>query len=79
MHRKPKACVRQQRQVQQHVREQARTSEACAFFNLLTGPDLLDEVESMLPTHRERLFPPPRPCRCSLRRPWTRTAPARGP
>jgi hypothetical protein len=54
MHRKPKACVRQQRR----VREQARHSDACAFFNLLTGPDLLDELESLLPEHRERLFPP---------------------
>jgi hypothetical protein len=54
MHRKPKACVRQQRR----VREQVRHSDACAFFNLLTGPDLLDEVESLLPPHRERLFPP---------------------
>ncbi len=58
MHPRPKASVRQQRQVQKHVREQARTSGACAFFNLLTGPDLLDEVESLLPEHRERLFPP---------------------
>ena len=54
MHRKPSACVRQQRR----VREQARHSDACAFFNLLTGPDLLNEVESLLPEHRERLFPP---------------------
>ena len=54
MHRKPSACVRQQRRVRQH----ARHSDACAFFNLLTGPDLLAEVESLLPAHRERLFPP---------------------
>lgn len=54
MHRKPKACVRQQRR----VREQVCHSNACAFFNLLTGPDSLDEVESLLPPHRERRFPP---------------------
>jgi hypothetical protein len=48
MHRKPSASVRQQ----QRVREQARHSDACAFFNLLTGADLLDEVESLLPGHR---------------------------
>ena len=54
MHRKSKACERQQ----QRVRERARHSNACAFFNLLTGPALLDEVESVLPPHRERLFPP---------------------
>ena len=54
----PSACMRQQRRVRQHVREEARASDACAFFNLLTGPDLLDEVETLLPPHRERLFPP---------------------
>ncbi len=54
MHRKPRACVRQQRR----VCEQVRHSNACSFFNLLTGSALLDEVESLLPEHRERLFPP---------------------
>ena len=58
MHRKPKASVRQQQWIQRHVRKQARASNACAFFNLLTGPDMLDEVELQLPEHRERLFPP---------------------
>ena len=58
MHRKPKADTRQQRQVQRHIREHARHSKAAAFFNLLTGSDLLDEVELLLPEHRERLFPP---------------------
>ena len=28
------------------------------MFNLLTGPQLLDRVEDLLPEHRERLFPP---------------------
>ncbi len=28
------------------------------YFNLLTSPELLDELESLLPAHRERLFPP---------------------
>jgi hypothetical protein len=28
------------------------------LFNPLTGPRLLDEVEALLPEHRERLFPP---------------------
>jgi hypothetical protein len=28
------------------------------FFNVLTGPGLLEVVESLLPEHRERLFPP---------------------
>lgn len=54
MDRKPSARVRQQ----QRVRSQASHSDACAFFNLLTGEEMLDEVESLLPRHRERLFPP---------------------
>ena len=58
MHRKPKVFMQQQRQVQQQVRRQARGTDACSFFNLLTGADMLDEVESLLPEHRERLFPP---------------------
>lgn len=49
-----RACVYQQRRVQSH----ASNSDSCAFFNLLTGPELLTQVESMLPEHRERLFPP---------------------
>lgn len=40
------------------LRQQARNSDAYSFFNLLTGPELLDTVESLLPEHRERLFPP---------------------
>jgi hypothetical protein len=28
------------------------------MFNLLTGPQLFDRVEALLPEHRERLFPP---------------------
>ena len=44
---------------QQHsVRKQAGNSDAYAFFNLLTSEQLLDKVESLLPDHRERLFPP---------------------
>jgi hypothetical protein len=54
MNPKRKAQARQQHRVKGH----ARDSDAYAFFNLLTGPELFDEVESMLPAHRERLFPP---------------------
>ena len=53
MHTSPNAASLQRR-VQKHV----ENSEAYGFFNLLTGPELLDEVESLLPEHRERLFPP---------------------
>ena len=31
---------------------------AVDFFNLLTGPELLETTESHLPEHRERLYPP---------------------
>jgi hypothetical protein len=53
MHTNPSAQLRQQR-----VRGHARNSDAYAFFNLLTGPELLGQVESLLPDHRERQFPP---------------------
>ena len=54
MHANPSARVWQQRRIRKH----ARDSDAYTFFNLLTGPELLDQVESLLPPHRERLFPP---------------------
>lgn len=34
------------------------TVEAVDFFNLLTGPELLEMTEALLPEHRERLYPP---------------------
>ena len=44
---------------QQHrVQRYAATSDAFGFFNQLTSPDLVDTLESSLPDHRERLFPP---------------------
>lgn len=43
---------------QRCVRAHAATADSYAFFNLLTRQDLLDEVEGLLPVHRERLFPP---------------------
>jgi hypothetical protein len=47
------------RKSQQHrVHKQASNSDAYAFFNLLTGEQLLGKVESLLPDHRERLYPP---------------------
>lgn len=54
MHPNPSARVWQQRRIREH----ARDSDAYAFFNLLTGPELFEQVESLLPPHRERLFPP---------------------
>jgi hypothetical protein len=44
--------------------QQSRIKSACAhstatgFFNLLTSDVLLPQVESLLPPHRERLYPP---------------------
>ena len=40
------------------VTDSARTIEAVDFFNLLTAPELLQMTESLLPEHRERLYPP---------------------
>ncbi len=54
MHANHKCRARQQSRVQTH----ASNSDAYAFFNLLTGPEFFNAMESLLPTHRERLFPP---------------------
>ena len=54
MHPNPRVRVQQQ----QRIRRRADQSDAYTFFNLLTSPALLDRVESLLPEHRERLFPP---------------------
>ncbi|SFC79367.1 hypothetical protein SAMN05216577_110189, partial [Pseudomonas citronellolis] len=43
---------------QQRARRHTSNTDAYAFFNLLTGPELFEHVESLLPFHRERLFPP---------------------
>jgi len=46
---------------QQHAKQinrNVREAEAVDFFNLLTGPELLEMTDSLLPEHRERLYPP---------------------
>ncbi len=43
---------------QKRVKTQVANGDTYAFVNLLTGPEFLDQVESLLPDHRERLFPP---------------------
>ena len=43
---------------QQRIRRRADNSDAYAFFNFLTSPERLDQVEWLTPEHRERLFPP---------------------
>lgn len=40
------------------IRERAACCDSYTFFNALTAPKWLDQVESLLPAHRERLFPP---------------------
>ncbi len=54
MHRTHPARSHQQRRIRNH----AENGDSYAFFNLLTGPEMLDQVELLLPEHRERLFPP---------------------
>jgi hypothetical protein len=54
MHPTQRPALRQQKRIAQHVGE----ADSYALFNLLTGPQLLDHVEQLLPEHRERLFPP---------------------
>jgi hypothetical protein len=47
--------------LQQHrerIGQNADRLHAVDFFNLLTGPELLETTESYLPEHRERLYPP---------------------
>jgi hypothetical protein len=41
-----------------HIRQRASRCDSYTFFNALTAPYWLDQVESLLPAHRERLFPP---------------------
>jgi len=54
MYPSQRARVQQCRRISRRVDQ----SDAYAFFNLLTAPAWLEEVESLLPEHRERLFPP---------------------
>jgi hypothetical protein len=36
----------------------AKATKAVEFFNVLTSAALLETTESVLPEHRERLYPP---------------------
>ena len=45
---------RQRRTLRRHI----RSTDAYAFFDLLTDDATLDQVELLLPAHRERLLPP---------------------
>lgn len=46
------------RQHRVRIDQQVRASAAVDFFNILTGPQLLQITDSHLPEHRERLYPP---------------------
>lgn len=37
---------------------QAQRLQAVDFFNVLTGPELLQKTEALLPQHQEREYPP---------------------
>jgi len=43
---------------QQRIDQEIPATNSLRFFNLLTSPELFDEIEEHLPEHRERLFPP---------------------
>lgn len=43
---------------QKHIADHARKTDCHGFFNLLTGPKLLDAVEAQLPEYRQRLYTP---------------------
>ena len=45
-------------QHQSNIGRRVRATQAVEFFNVLTSPALLETVESVLPEHRERLYPP---------------------
>lgn len=43
---------------QKRIKNFAQQQDSLSFFNSLTGSDLFSKIESLLPVHRERLFPP---------------------
>ena len=50
-------CNRPSLPQQRRLAKQAQKIDANHFFNLLTGPQLLEAVEALLPEHRERQLP----------------------
>ena len=46
------------KQHRQQFKRRAQRVDAVGFFNLLTGPELLEVTDAHLPKHRERLYPP---------------------
>lgn len=54
---KPRSA-RQQRRLKKQVQKVVKKVDSLVFFNLLTSPQLLETLESLLPVFRERLYPP---------------------
>jgi hypothetical protein len=50
--------ARQQRHLRKQIRKVAREVDSMSFFNLLTGPQLLEKLEALLPEYRDRKYPP---------------------
>lgn len=50
--------ARRQRAIRREVQKAVSQVDSMHFFNLLTSPELLDELEALLPEHRERRYPP---------------------
>ena len=55
--RSPRGVPRQ-RHVRHRVQRAARQIDSMSFFNLVTGPELLEELEALLPKYRERKYSP---------------------
>ena len=50
-------CGPQTRAVQRQMQTCTQSPDADAFFDLLTGPQLLERAAALAPPHRNRLFP----------------------
>ena len=50
--------ARQQRHLRKHLQKLTRQVDSMSFFNLVTGPELLEPLEALLPQYRERKYPP---------------------
>jgi hypothetical protein len=50
--------TREQQQLRKELQKVARQVDSMSFFNLLTGPQLMERLEALLPPYRERKYPP---------------------
>lgn len=50
--------ARRQRRLWKEIRKVVRKADSMVFFNLLTGPQLLEPLEALLPEFRERVYTP---------------------